>query len=84
MPRNIYDRGEFFDGYSQLPRSQEVPAGAPEWEALRKMLPPVRGLRVLDMGCGFGAFASWAKEMGAMNGDRPMSRLPQTPNGRMN
>src|SRR4029453_12730135 len=65
MPQNIYDNPDFFAGYSQLPRSREGLAGAPEWPVLRSMLPPLEGLRVLDLGCGFGAFARWAREMGA-------------------
>ena len=65
MPQNIYDDPEFFAGYSQLRRSREGLAGAPEWPALRSMLPPVEGARVLDLGCGFGAFARWAQARGA-------------------
>jgi SAM-dependent methyltransferase len=65
MPQNIYDNPEFFAGYSQFQRSREGLSGAPEWPALRDMLPPMQGLRVLDLGCGFGAFARWAAEMGA-------------------
>ena len=65
MPQNIYDDPDFFAGYSQLHRSREGLAGAPEWPALRSMLPPLEGARVLDLGCGFGAFAQWAREMGA-------------------
>src|SRR5947199_8958698 len=65
MPQNIYDDPAFFAGYSQLLRSREGLAGAPEWPALRRMLPPLEGARVLDLGCGFGAFARWAREMGA-------------------
>src|SRR4029453_19534654 len=65
MPPNIYDDPEFFAGYSQLRRSREGLAGAPEWPALRSMLPPLEGARVLDLGCGFGAFARWARGMGA-------------------
>ena len=65
MPRNIYDDPAFFAGYSQLLRSREGLAGAPEWPVLRSMLPPLEGARVLDLGCGFGAFARWAREMGA-------------------
>jgi ubiquinone/menaquinone biosynthesis C-methylase UbiE len=65
MPQNVYDDPEFFAGYSQLRRSREGLAGAPEWPALRSMLPPLEGVRVLDLGCGFGAFARWARERGA-------------------
>jgi SAM-dependent methyltransferase len=65
MSQNIYDQPDFFAGYSQFRRSREGLAGAPEWPALRAMLPPLAGLRVLDLGCGFGAFARWAGEMGA-------------------
>ena len=65
MPQNIYDDPDFFEGYSQLRRSREGLAGAPEWPALRRMLPTLEGSRVLDIGCGFGAFVRWAREMGA-------------------
>src|SRR4051812_6392700 len=65
MPQNIYDQPDFFAGYSQFLRSWEGLAGAPEWPTLRAMLPPLARLRVLDLGFGFGAFARWAREMGA-------------------
>ena len=65
MPQNIYDDPDFFEGYSQLRRSCEGLAGAPEWPALRSMLPLLKGLCVLDLGCGFGWFCRWAREMGA-------------------
>ncbi|TCH99626.1 class I SAM-dependent methyltransferase [Roseococcus sp. SYP-B2431] len=65
MPQNIYDREEFFAGYGTLPRSREGLAGAPEWPALRALLPELRGARVLDLGCGFGWFARHARERGA-------------------
>src|SRR5215467_2524811 len=65
MPQNIYDDPAFFAGYSQLRRSREGLSGAPEWPALRRMLPALEGACVLDLGCGFGAFARWAREMGA-------------------
>jgi len=65
VPQNIYDQPDFFAGYSQFRRSREGLAGAPEWPTLRDMLPPIAGLRVLDLGCGFGAFARWARVMGA-------------------
>ncbi len=65
MADNLYDDPEFFAGYSQLLRSREGLAGAPEWPALRAMLPSLDGLRVLDLGCGFGAFSRWARKLGA-------------------
>lgn len=65
MPQNIYDDPNFFQGYSQLRRSREGLTGAPEWQVLQEMLPSVQGMRVLDLGCGFGAFSRWAREQGA-------------------
>ncbi|HXA96495.1 MAG TPA: class I SAM-dependent methyltransferase, partial [Candidatus Dormibacteraeota bacterium] len=64
MTQNIYDDAKFFEGYSRLPRSVEGLAGAPEWPALRALLPALRGLTVLDLGCGFGWFCRWAREQG--------------------
>jgi SAM-dependent methyltransferase len=66
MSQSIYDDPVFFGRYSRLDRSVEGLAGAPEWPALRALLPDVRGLRVLDLGCGFGWFCSWAREQGAV------------------
>ena len=65
MAQNIYDDEEFFAGYSRLPRSLEGLDGAPEWPALRALLPDLRGRRVLDLGCGFGWFCRWARAQGA-------------------
>ncbi len=56
MTQNIYDNPAFFEGYSQLGRSVHGLAGAAEWPALRAMLPDLRGLRVVDLGCGYGEF----------------------------
>lgn len=65
MTQNVYDDDAFFSAYSQLDRSRHGLAGAPEWPALRAMLPDLAGLRVLDLGCGFGWFSRWAAEAGA-------------------
>ena len=65
MTQNIYDNTEFFANYSRLPRSVDGLAAAAEWPALRAMLPPVAGRRVLDLGCGFGWFCRWVREQGA-------------------
>jgi SAM-dependent methyltransferase len=65
MTQNIYDNEEFFAGYSRLRRSVEGLDGAPEWPALRALLPDLSGRRVLDLGCGFGWFCRWALQAGA-------------------
>ncbi len=65
MTQNIYDVQEFFEGYSQLSRSVQGLLGAVEWPALRALLPDLRGLRVVDLGCGFGWFCRWARQQGA-------------------
>jgi SAM-dependent methyltransferase len=65
MAQNIYDNPEFFAGYSRLPRSVEGLDGAPEWPALRALIPDVRGLRIVDLGCGYGWFCRWARKQGA-------------------
>src|SRR5690348_3808833 len=65
MAQNIYDNPEFFAGYSRLGRSIAGLDGAEEWPSLRALLPPLAGLRVLDLGCGFGWFCRWACENGA-------------------
>jgi len=65
MAQNIYDDPAFFAGYSGLTRSQQGLAGAPEWPTLRALLPELEGLRVVDLGCGFGWFCRWAADQGA-------------------
>jgi SAM-dependent methyltransferase len=65
LAQNIYDRPEFFDGYSRLDRSVRGLDGAPEWPAIVRLLPELRGKRVVDLGCGFGWFARWAMMQGA-------------------
>lgn len=65
MTQNIYDNPDFFQGYSQMARSINGLAAAPEWPALQAMLPPMQGLKVVDLGCGYGWFCRWASEQGA-------------------
>jgi SAM-dependent methyltransferase len=67
MAQNIYDKPEFFAGYSQLSRSVHGLDGAPEWPAIRAPLPDLEGRRVVDLGCGFGWFARWARNDGAVH-----------------
>lgn len=65
MTQNIYDDDAFFAGYSGLKRSVEGLDGAPEWPALRALLPDIKGARIVDLGCGFGWFCRWTREAGA-------------------
>lgn len=65
MTQNIYDDETFFAGYSALPRSVHGLDAAPEFPALRALLPAMAGLRVADLGCGFGWFCRWARTAGA-------------------
>jgi len=61
----MYDDPAFFNAYSHLGRSLKGLAGAAEWPALRALLPDVRGLNVVDLGCGYGWFCRWVREQGA-------------------
>ena len=65
MTQNVYDDEKFFEAYGRLSRSIHGLDGAPEWPALRTLLPPLDGRRVLDLGCGFGWFCRWARGHGA-------------------
>lgn len=65
MAQNIYDNPDFFAGYSQLPRQVQGLDGAPEWPAIRAMLPALSGRRIVDLGCGFGWAARWMRKQGA-------------------
>ena len=62
MAQNIYDDPQFFAKYSQLPRQAHGLEGAPEWGAIKAMLPPLQGKRVADLGCGFGWASRWMRE----------------------
>ena len=53
-----------FEGYAQLPRSVQGLDGAPEWPALKAMLPDLTGKAVIELGCGYGWFCR-ARELGA-------------------
>lgn len=65
MSQNIYDTAEFFAGYSAMRRSVEGLEGAAEWPSVRAQLPDLTGKRVVDLGCGFGWFARYARSVGA-------------------
>jgi 2-polyprenyl-3-methyl-5-hydroxy-6-metoxy-1,4-benzoquinol methylase len=68
MPRtqNIYDDPKFLEGYERLRQSRTGLNEVLEQPALRSVLPAsLAGMRVLDLGCGFGDFARKARRQGA-------------------
>jgi SAM-dependent methyltransferase len=65
MKQNQYDDHDFFDKYSQMPRSIGGLQAAGEWPAFRAMLPELRDKRVLDLGCGYGWHCRYAREQSA-------------------
>ena len=60
MSQNIYDDANFFAGYATLDRSVKGLDGAPEWPAIQQILPTMRDLRAVDLGCGYGWFCRWS------------------------
>lgn len=65
MKENKYDNETFFEKYSKMPRSVGGLTAAGEWHELKKMLPPLKNTRVLDLGCGFGWHCNYAAMQGA-------------------
>jgi SAM-dependent methyltransferase len=66
MSQNIYDRPDFFKAYSEnIDRSDADLEDDLAWSRLRKLLPDVKGLDIIDLGCGSGWFCRWAVDQGA-------------------
>lgn len=65
MKENKYDDPAFFQAYRRFPRSVEGLSAAGEWPQLQRLLPPLAGKRVLDIGCGYGWHCRYAAEQGA-------------------
>jgi SAM-dependent methyltransferase len=64
--QNVYDDDVFFAGYERLRRTGTGLNDVLEQPALWSLLPTsLVGLRVLDLGCGFGDFARKAMHAGA-------------------
>lgn len=65
MPQNIYDDPDFFAGYKHLRDTASGLNEVLEQPALHALLPALKGLRVLELGCGMGQFARWCIAQGA-------------------
>lgn len=63
--QNIYNDPSFFEGYSKLRWSESGLNKVMEEPAIRSLMPDLTGKRVLDLGCGFGHVARYARKMGA-------------------
>jgi len=61
----IYNDPLFFEGYSQLRWGETGLNKVMEEPAIRSLVPDLTGKRVLDLGCGFGHVARYARQMGA-------------------
>lgn len=64
MP-NEYDNDMFFAQYAAMDRSIGGLASAGEWHQLKPLFPPLNGMAVLDLGCGYGWHCRYFAENGA-------------------
>jgi 2-polyprenyl-3-methyl-5-hydroxy-6-metoxy-1,4-benzoquinol methylase len=65
QPQNVYDNPEFLKGYSTLERFGAGWDKAAERADLLSLLPPLKGNRALDLGCGAGQLAQYLALEGA-------------------
>lgn len=62
---SVYDDRDFFTSYAGMDRSRGGLDSAGEWPQFRRLFPPLRGARVLDLGCGYGWHCKYAEQQGA-------------------
>lgn len=63
--QNIFDNDTFFEGYKLLRENHLSANNVEEKPALFRLLPELKGKRVLDLGCGYGENCRTFSEMGA-------------------
>ncbi len=63
--QNIYDNEIFFEGYKKLREREKNANVLFEIPAIFSLLPDLKGLRILDLGCGFGEHCKKFVELGA-------------------
>lgn len=59
MKQNIYDNEVFYTSYINLRKTSTGLNDVLEIPAFRSMLPDLRNLHILDLGCGFGENCNW-------------------------
>jgi ubiquinone/menaquinone biosynthesis C-methylase UbiE len=67
MKQNIYDVAGFFKGYRHMRETQSGLNELLEQLAMQSLLPEVKGLTVLDLGCGAGELCRRLSDLGAKN-----------------
>eukprot|EP01132_Coremiostelium_polycephalum_P002333 gene2333-2881_t len=65
VAQNIYDNDIFFKGYKTLRENDSGLNGCLETPRIRQELPDLKGLSILDLGCGHGDFCEYAIKNGA-------------------
>ncbi|MCP3776441.1 class I SAM-dependent methyltransferase [Paenibacillus sp. MZ04-78.2] len=65
MKQNIYDNETFFEGYRHLRETESGLNDVLEQPALRGLLPALKDLSILELGCGMGHFSKYCIEHGA-------------------
>lgn len=63
--KNEYDKEDFFNEYAKMGRSQNGLEAAGEWHQLKPLFPPLKGKKVLDLGCGYGWHCQFAADQQA-------------------
>lgn len=63
--QNIYDNETFFEGYKNLRNKAANANNLFEIPAMLSLLPDLKGLKILDLGCGFGEHCMEYVKMGA-------------------
>lgn len=66
MSQNIFDNPAFFSGYMEL-RAGLNYNDLLELPEMKKLLPPLSGKRILDLGCGFGKMEEYFVKNGAFD-----------------
>jgi SAM-dependent methyltransferase len=65
LKQNIYDNPIFFAKYVELRRTESGLNKALEEPAMHGLIPALTGIKILDIGCGFGKYCRYYADRGA-------------------